>query len=243
MEEVIRSLENKKIKLFASLKLKKNRDKNKLFLVEERHLIEEAYQKGDLQYLICLESKEPIVKAETIYVSESVMRKLQSNDSLNQYIGVCKTVDLPIKKYDSLVVLQNVQIPGNVGTIIRTAYAFGYDGIILTDGCADIYNEKTIQASQGALFSLPIVRCSLNEAVSLLKENNCKIIATALRDSIYLKEAPRFDKYAILLGNEGNGLTKEAIDSSDVSVKIEMENFESLNVAAAAAIALYHFKY
>lgn len=240
--EVIRSIENKKIKQFASLKQSKYRNKYKQFIIEEKHLIYEAYNKNIIDTLIVLEGKEPIVDVNTIFVSENVMRKLQTNTSLNDYLAICNIVDLKIINYKRIVVLENVQIPGNVGTIIRTAYSFGYDGVILLDGCCDIYNPKTIQASQGAIFHIPVVYSNLDEAVSILRKNDCKLIATSLKNASNLAKTAMFDKYAVLFGNEGNGLSERAIESSDISVKIEMDNFESLNVASAAAICLYYFR-
>ena len=240
--EVIRSIENKKIKQFASLKQSKFRNKYRQYIVEEKHLIYEAFSKNLIDTLIVLEGKEPLVNVNTIFVSENVMRKLQSNTSLNDYLAICKMVDLEIKKFNRIVVLENVQIPGNVGTIIRTAYSFGYDGIILLDGCSDIYNPKTIQASQGAIFHIAVVNSNLSDAVNLLKKNDCKLIATCLKNASYLSKTDKYDKFAILLGNEGNGLSNRAIEACDVAVKIEMDNFESLNVASAAAICLYYFR-
>ena len=112
----------------------------------------------------------------------------------------------------------------------------------MLDGCCDIYNPKTIQASQGAIFHIPVVYSNLDEAVSILRKNDCKLIATSLKNASNLAKTVMLDKYAVLFGNEGNGLSERAIESSDISVKIEMDNFESLNVASAAAICLYYFR-
>ncbi|MGN1399736.1 MAG: TrmH family RNA methyltransferase [Erysipelotrichaceae bacterium] len=240
--EVIRSLENKKIKQFASLKQAKYRHKYQQFIIEEKHLIQEAFAKNLIDTLIVLEGSEALYEVNTITVSENVMRKLQSNTSLNEYLAICKIQEMKIEKFDRLVVLENIQIPGNLGTIIRTAYSFGYDGIILTKGCCDIYNEKTIQASQGAMFHIPVVYCDLDKSIALLREHNCQIIATGLKNAVNLALTTKPDKYAIMLGNEGNGLSNQALEASDLTVKIEMDNFESLNVAAAAAICLYYFR-
>lgn len=242
--EIIRSTENAKVKLWNNLKLKKYRDKNGLFIVQEKHLIQEAINVNLVETLIVREGVENIFKCNPVYVSDNVMKKLSENVSLNDYIAICKMQknNMPIG-LKTAVVLENVQDPGNVGTIIRTAVSFGYEAVFLTKGCADIYNEKTIQSSQGAIFHMNIQRCELEGIASYLKENGLELIATDLHNSNWLTDTKVAEKYAIMLGNEGQGLSEKAIELSDQRVKIEMETFESLNVGVAAAITMYDLKY
>ena len=144
----------------------------------------------------------------------------------------------------SILLLDNVQDPGNVGTILRTAHSFGIDCIYMSKGCADIYNPKTIQSSQGALFYIPVIQTDLVEEIKKLQERNIEVYATALHDNHKdLQNIKPSEKYAILVGNEGQGVRKELIDLSNHIVKIEMETFESLNVAIATSICMYTFKY
>ena len=114
----------------------------------------------------------------------------------------------------------------------------------MSKGCADIYNPKTIQSSQGALFYIPVIQTDLVEEIKKLQERNIEVYATALHDNHKdLQDIKPSEKYAILVGNEGQGVRKELIDLSNYIVKIEMETFESLNVAIATSICMYTFKY
>ena len=139
--------------------------------------------------------------------------------------------------------LDGISDPGNVGTIIRTARSFGYDGVLLSGKCADIYNSKTVSACQGAIFSIPVIRMDVKDIISYLKDNSIRIYGTSLKEEHYLQDVIPAEKYALVFGNEGQGLTEETISSCDECFKIEMENFDSLNVAMAMAIASYHFRY
>ncbi len=241
--EIITSLDNANVKKWCSLKQKKNRDKYGLFIIEEKHLIQEAAQVNLVVTLIAREGKESFIRLNPTYVSDQVMAKIQNNKSLNDYVAICRIPAVRLDYGDRFVVLENVQDPGNVGTIIRTALAFGYDGVLLTDDCADIYAEKTVQASQGAIMRMPVVRMKLEEIVEFLHEQQCKIIATLPKTDNVLSNATKYDKYALMFGNEGNGLSKQAIAHCDEAVRIEMDDFESLNVACAAAICLYNYRY
>ena len=241
--EIITSADNARIKKYASLKMKKYRDRYGLFIIEEKHMIEEALSKKMVDTLIVREGCSNPFDIEPIYVTDNIIKKLSDNVSLNDYIAVCK---MPVNNKlqgNRFMVMENVQDPGNIGTIIRTACSFGYDAVILCEGCADLYNEKTVKATQGAIFHIPVLRLNISDTYSLLKENGCKVIATALRNSVPIKECEKYDKYAIVVGNEGQGLSEYAQSNADAVVKIEMDKFESLNVAIAAAITMYYFKY
>ena len=210
--ELIRSLENSRIKLYRSLKMKKYRDRYGLFIIQEKHLIEEALRHNRLEELIRVENAENVFPVEGLIVSREIMNSLSDNQSPNDFIGIGRITEQKLQHDDRLIVLEDVQDPGNVGTIIRTASCFGYDGVLLSNKCADIYNSKTVSACQGAIFSIPVIRMDVKDIIDYLKD-------------------------------EGQGLTDETISSCDECFKIEMENFDSLNVAMAMAIASYHFRY
>ncbi len=240
---VITSVNNAKVMHWSKLRKSKYRQLAGLFLVEEKHLIQEAISANRLQTLIVREGVENEFLVDEVYVvSDNVMKKLSENTSLNDYIGVCTITTDKTVSGSSFIILENVQDPGNVGTIIRTAYSFGYDGVLLTDDCASLYNGKTIQATQGALFHIPVYTMSLDEIIQEMKNNDVYVYATDLHTDTYLKEVKVVDKYALMFGNEGNGLSEKAISLADERVKIEMENFESLNVAIACGICAYQFK-
>ena len=124
--------------------------------------------------------------------------------------------------------------PGNVGTIIRTALAFSYDAMILSDGCCDPYNEKVVSASKGAIFQLPILHGKLGEFSS-----GKKVIVSALNDkAVDLNDLEIKDPFILVLGNEAAGVKQEIIDSADIVTKIQISNIDSLNVAVAAGILM-----
>ena len=242
--EIITSAENKRVKLYESLKMKKYRDKNGLFIVEEVHMIEEAIKARLLDTLIIRGETDDIFDfSNTLRVSDPIMKKLSDNVSLNDYIGICRLKENRINFNGStIVILDDVQDPGNVGTIIRTAYSFGYRNIVLTKGCADLYNEKTIKATQGALFHLNVIRSERHKIVEKCCQENYKIISTALEDSIPLSQAEKPERFALVFGNEGKGISQFIKDNSDQLVRIEMDSFDSLNVAVAAGICLYKYR-
>ena len=140
--------------------------------------------------------------------------------------------------------LERVQDPGNVGTLIRSAYAFGADLVILSEGCADPWSAKALQSSKGAVVHIPFVSCSLKEKIQTLKEEGTEVFAAALhQNSVTLQNVKVPDKWALVIGNEGQGLSNEILEACSRSVFIEMQDFESLNAAVAGSIALYRFQF
>ncbi len=240
---IINSTDNSRVKLWDKLKQKKYRDQYGLFIVEEKHMIQEAIDASVLDTLIIREGWSNPFPVEAVEVSEKVMKKLSSHVSANDCIAVCRIEPVEIKKHDSFIVMENVQDPGNVGTIIRTAYSLGYDAVYLNESCSNPYGEKTLQASQGAIFHLPVIIQPVEVTLQQLKQQGIHCYATSLRSAQYLSEITPAERFAIVLGNEGKGLKDSTVDLCDSSVKIEMEQFESLNVAIAMAIAAYHLKH
>ncbi len=241
--QVINSLENNKVKLWNKLKQKKYRDQYGLFVIEEKHLINEAKDAGIIDTLIIRENCENCFDMPAVYVNDAVMKKISNNVSLNDYVAICHTLPKKEIKGSSFIILENVQDPGNVGTIIRTAYSLGYDAVLLTKDCASVYGYKTIQSTQGAMFHIPVITDSLENIIAAVKEQGCKVYATTLDSSHFLSETVKTDKYAIMMGNEGQGLSEKAVSLADENIKIEMANFESLNVAIAMGICAYYMKH
>lgn len=138
------------------------------------------------------------------------------------------------------LVLDEVQDPGNVGTIWRTADALGADGLLLTDGCADPWNHKTVRATMGACFRLPVYEVKRQELSTLLERSTLPLYATALRkDTLDLREAD-LKRCAVVIGSEGRGVSEEVLVMSEKTLKIPMrERCESLNAAAAATVVLW----
>ena len=139
------------------------------------------------------------------------------------------------------LLLEDIQDPGNLGTMIRTAEGAGADGIFMTSGTVDIYNPKTIRATMGSLYRVPFVRVQdLSDITSLLQKNGITVYAAHLKGEKYYHETDYSGGSAFLSGNEGNGLKKETADLADCYLKIPMEGkLESLNAAIAAALLMY----
>ena len=235
MKKYITSSSNKLIK--DLIKLKNNKEER--FLIEGKDLLDLAYLNNLLEMVITTEDKDEFNNDETIIVPKFILEKLSNNKSVQPYIGVSRLPKVSSKLGDKLVYLDGVQDPGNVGTIIRTALAFSYDGVVLSKDSASLTNSKVIQSTKGALFSIPLTNeLTLKE----LKEQGYVIIVTALEDSINYLKTPKFEKFVLVLGNEGQGVKEENVSLADAVVRIEMGNIDSLNVAVAGGILMNHYR-
>ena len=144
-------------------------------------------------------------------------------------------------KGSNIVVLDRLQDPGNIGTIVRTAEAAGYRGIIVTAGSGDIYSPKVVRAAAGSLFRMPVLQVDDSmEAVNMLRKMNKRIVTAALDTDIYYYQTDLTENIALVIGNEGQGVSEVFMESSDIKVRIPMEgSIESLNAAVAAGILMY----
>ena len=237
----INSVNNEYIKKLNKLKEKKYRDEEKLFLVEGYHLVLEA--KEYLQEVLITNEKDYIDGVKNILVNEAIIQKLSSVKSPQNIIGVCKYFDNLELSGNKFLILDNIQDPGNLGTLIRSALGFNIDTIIAGSDTVNIYNEKVIRSTQGAIFHVNYVIDDLEKVINKLKKRGVKIISTSLESSVNLKDVDKsiLDSYAIILGNEGSGVSEKIQKMADVNVKIEMnEKLESLNVSVAGAILMYY---
>lgn len=236
---VYTSLENSKIKELSKLKDKKMRDNSSLFLVEGEHLVNEAFKHGYLKTLIKLIGYNYDLKVETLEVNEKILKNLSSLKNTPSLMGVCEKKRDQIKG-DHLLILDEIQDPGNLGTIIRSAVAFNIDTIILSKNTVDLYNEKVLRATQGLIFSINIVRADLPAEIIALKKQNFKIYATKVNGGKTLKNIEKPAKFAIIMGNEGNGVSNSLLELCDDYLYIPMNSkCESLNVGVATSIILY----
>ncbi len=228
---MITSLENPKIKYLQKLALSKNRKKEREFVVEGSHLVQEARIAGVLVEAYALEDKDGYIG-----ITESIMKKITNTDTVVSEIGLCKMVTEE-KLSNKILILDGIQDPGNMGALMRSACAFGFDTIILGDGSCDIYNPKVIRSSQGAIFKLHF--CFGNTVEWILKLKDYRIYGTDVRNGIRVEEIHKEDKLAIILGNEGNGISKEVQALNLPNLYIPMKKTESLNVAIAGSILMY----
>ena len=233
------STDNKKIKELKKLNIKKYRDQSNSFLVEGEHLVLEAYKKGLLEELFLEENTTLNLDVKTSYLSRNVIKFISELDNPSIIIGLCKKVEEK-EIGNKVLVLDDIQDPGNFGTIIRSAVAFNINTIVVSNNTVDLYNSKVIRASQGMLFNINIIRRDLNVFVPELKKEGYQIYATKVNGGKSLKTIEKMEKFAIIMGNEGAGVNDNLMNLADEYLYIDMNsNCESLNVAVATSIILY----
>lgn len=193
------------------------------------------------------DNKEMLCDYRYEIVADNVFKMMSDTKTPQGILAVAKMLEYDIEdlfkkdKVPMLVVLENIQDPGNLGTIIRTAEGAGATGIIMSDKTVDIYNPKTIRSTMGSLFRMPFVYSEdVVAAIHSLKQQNIKVFAAHLEGRNYYYEEDMKVPMAVLIGNEGNGLTEELSKEADVRIKIPMEGkLESLNAAVSTAVILY----
>ena len=237
---LITSINNKYIKELAKLKDKKYRDQGDVFLVETKHLVLEAYKAGLIKELI-LEANEIFpLDVPTLYVSKDVLRKLSSVESSTSVMAVVYKRELDDVIGEKVLILDRIQDPGNLGTIIRSAVAFNIDTIICSHDCVDVYNPKVVRASQGMMFHIPIFVKDTEEVIRELKANDYKIIGTKVTNGSDVRDSKTYSHFALVIGNEGQGISKNIEALCDEYLYIKMNDCcESLNASVAASILLY----
>lgn len=239
---IIESIDNKKIKYYKKLKDKKYREKEKEFLIEGEHLVLEAYKAGCLKEVILCDRDIPL-DIEKVYVSEKVMNSISELPSKVDIIGLCKIKENKLDLDSNILILDNVQDPGNLGAIIRSSVAFNINNIVLSNDSVDLYNTKVLRSAQGMNFHLNIIRDDLEKVIASLKENNYLIYGTNVINGIDVKTIEKGKKYAIIMGNEGNGISPSLYHLIDKNIYIKMnDKCESLNVAVSASIILYELE-
>ena len=236
---LITSLENNKIKKYIKLKQKKYRELDKLFLIEGEHLVFEAFKSNKLYDFLVLENYNFDIDFNYTNVSLNVMKKLSDMESIPKIIGVVKIEDNDNVMGDKVLILDDIQDPGNLGTIIRSSVAFNVTDIVLSLNTVDLYNDKVIRSSQGMLFKVNVIRKDIKEVINKLKKDNYLIFGTNVSSGVDVRSIKAL-KYALVMGNEGQGVKKEIQDMCDKNIYIEMNSkCESLNVGVATSILLY----
>lgn len=234
------STQNKKIKELKKLGTKKYRDQTGLFLVEGKHLVLEAYKTGHLKELLLEQDELFPLPVSTNYLTKEVIRYITEVESPGTVFGLCEKPNPPKKFGNCIVILDNIQDPGNLGTIIRSAVAFHADTIIVSPDTVDCYNAKVIRSSQGMIFHIPILVRDLYDVIPKLGQNHYKIYGTKVTHGKSVKTVSKTEKFAIIMGNEGQGVEEAILELADEYLYIEMdERCESLNVGVATSIILY----
>lgn len=254
---VLTSSSNRLIKDIKSLHKKKDRWNKKEFFIEGVRSIEQCIKSGSKIKKIFYSSEllnedgDKLLRNlssddyEIYEVTKSIFKEISDTDNPQGMLAVVsfneyKLEDI-LKSDNFFIVLDRVQDPGNLGTIIRTADAFGANGVIVTSGCVDVYNPKTIRSTMGSIFQIPIVHISdITDAISLLKRRGIITVSSSLDTDKYLFDIDFKVDLALVIGNEANGISREVIEMSDELVKIPMTgSAESLNAAIASGVIMY----
>lgn len=229
----ITSLQNDTIKHLTKLSKKKYRDAHAEILVEGEHLIQEAQTAGIVKKTIGLSDYNDI------QITEHIAQKLSTTISGSTQFALISKPKYELQKKERYLICDGVQDPGNLGTIIRTAYSFGFDAVILSEDCVDEFNDKVIRATQGSIFHFPVIRMSLDHAIQQLQQWDVPVYASYLGENTYNLQEIKPVPVAVVMGSEGSGVSELVLQLCDGTVKIETSQFESLNVAIATAIVCY----
>ncbi|MBW8351199.1 RNA methyltransferase [Bacillus sp. IITD106] len=249
--EHIQSTKNSRVKEWKKLLSKKERDLTGTYIIEGEHLIEEALKTKDVIELMVQENipildSWPITKIPSVTTISADISKLISDTKTPQGVfAVCrkKETTIDLAKHKRYLLLDGVQDPGNIGTIIRTADAAGIDAIIMGEGSGDIYNPKVIRSAQGSHFHLPIVTGNLHTWIETFKKSAIPVFGTSLEGAVSYKEVSPSDSFALIVGNEGAGVARDILNKTDKNLYIPIfGKSESLNVAVAAGILLYYLR-
>lgn len=254
--KVIESKDNQKVKLISSLKLRKNRDKHKLVLIEGLRAIKQVLE-TDIKINMLAFSEDDIVSNKKYmdifleYESVAVVIKSSVFENITETVntqGIAAIVEMPEHRLDCLfsqdrsrlVIFDRIQDPGNAGTLIRTADAAGFDAILYTKGTVDLFSSKVNRSAMGLNLSVPLLEISFSD-IENLKSKGFMIYSTTLDDYSLIYDGVKFaDKTAIILGNEANGISEDLLSLSDEKIYIPIYGkAESLNVGIAGAIIMY----
>lgn len=236
---LITSVDNDRIKNICKLKDKKYRDETKTFLIESGHLVLEAAKAGLIKELILEKDELFPIDIRPLYVTREIIKKISDLDNPSNVMAiVSKKEEEPIG--EKILILDGVQDPGNLGTIIRSCVAFNIDTLVLSPNTVDLYNPKVIRSTQGMMFHLNVIVRDVIPFINELKQDYYKIIGTRVTYGTNIKDAKIFSHFALVVGNEGKGIREEVLELCDENLYINMnEKCESLNVGVASSILLY----
>lgn len=249
----IQGVKNPLIKELRKLQQKKYREKEGRYLMEGFHLVEEALNAGAPVELLLVTHKGAAEWAALLaqqevpqyLVSDEVMKSLSDLPTPPGIMGVLTKEEQDTVEFRGRwLLLDRVQDPGNVGTMVRTADAAGFDGVILGHGCADLYSTKVLRSTQGSQFHLPVIQKSLEETIAVFRSQEIPVYGTELNEAAKgFQEVAPAENLALLMGNEGQGVAKELLALTDQNLYIPIYGqAESLNVGVAAGILMYHLR-
>ncbi len=242
----VETVSNNKVKEIVKLHQKKYRDMTGLFIAEGGKALEDMMSAGiKLRDIIVLDGAD-ISKISRPYkiANESIMKKISTTDGICEILTVGEKREYDIKdfiKYKRLLLLDSISDPGNLGTIIRSAAAFNFDGIILWGNCTDLYSSKVIRSSAGNFFKIPVIALRNKKEFDETFKNHTKI-STSLysKNTISIEECSQAERLILMMGSEAKGLDESLIKAADENIRLEMsKNVESLNLAVSCSIIMY----
>lgn len=251
----IMSVQNTRVKDWALLLERRGREKQGKYIIEGYHLIEEALKaEAHVEVILFLAEKGMPMElnalagdrvVEWVGVSTAVLAKCSDAQTPQGVVAIVARPQLSAEtllagEHDLVVVLDGVQDPGNLGTIIRSADAVGAKAVVLGRGTVDLYNPKTIRSTMGSMYHLPIVEADLEELLPRARERGVQLVTTSLQAQGSCYDTDLRQPTWLILGNEAKGVSPEVAAQSDVKVIIPMQGkAESLNVAMAATVLLF----
>ncbi len=252
--QVISGSSNQTVKYAKALKLRKNREKYGEFKAEGERFVKEAVMsEWEISKIILSESFYKSGRydfdIDPVIMTDKLFSEISDTENPQGIMAVVKIKE-PDRELDDLksaIILDRLQDPGNMGTVIRTADAFGIDGIILSEGCTDVYSGKVLRATMGSIFHIPIYREeSTEEIISMLQKYGFTVYASHLKGTPVSKSGfyeAREERTAVIIGNEAEGIRETAARMADYLVKIPMPGkAESLNASVAAGILMYEMQ-
>ena len=234
---IIESVSNQNFKFISKLKMKKYRDKENSFIIESRKLVDEALaSSAKIDFVFLRQGVSFETGYKTLVFNETLFNKLSSMTSPDGIGAVIKKKEVREISSPKILLLDGINDPGNLGTMVRSAEAFGFSDVILLPGTVDLYNEKTLRASMGSVFRLNIQDMTYDDVKKL--KPSYKVLSADM-DGLDIRDYKKDSKIIIAIGNEANGLSQTMREITDDFIKIPMEGeIESLNAAIAASIIM-----
>lgn len=242
---MITSLQNESVKQLRKLHKRKERERSGTFLIEGFHLIEEAHYSGweilDIFTLANIELPKIYESYPVTLLGDKVFNYVAQTTSPQGIVARVKMNEVALELSEKIILVDAIQEPGNLGTVIRTADAAGFSSVILGDNTVDPFNDKAIRATQGSLFHVSLEHQKLEKTIPLLQEKGYTVWGSALKNAEVYTQIKPSEKMALIVGNEGAGIQEPLLEIADSLVYIPIHGkAESLNVSVAAGVLMYY---
>lgn len=234
MLKVITSRNNERVKFAYSLKENNNRKKYQMFLAETFKSLEMAIKNESVVEVFTLKYLDIPENIPQNIVSEEVLKKLSSNVNPEGVVFIAKMKESKVIDPHKILYLDEINDPGNMGTLLRTALAFDYDLVVTSENSVSIYNEKVVNSSKGAIFQIPVIKGKLKD----YKNSHQIIVSNLSKSAVSIEDIKVPEKFVLVLGNEAHGISKDTRNLADLEVIIPIKNIDSLNVAVAGGILM-----